>query len=88
MQAIEPPALIIVRGVVYQKRIISSGPRRGVFFYLRYSVPPDAFPGKRSRWPAMFGLGVIPEDAQLIDEDVVEQIKARSLWSYLERAGT
>ena len=88
MQAAELPALVTVRGVVYARVLQLYGRVRGQFHYIRRSVPPDAKPGKRSAWPVTYRPGLLPLDAQPVDEETATQIQRASLQAYLERAGT
>ena len=62
------PRLVLVRGVVYRlldrSRFPLSNPKPR---YYRQSVPPDATPGKRSKWPAAYAVNRLPAH-EAIDE--------------------
>ena len=68
------PKLVLVRGVVYRlldrSRFPLSNPKPK---YYRQSVPPDATPGKRSKWPAAYAINRLPA------HEAIEEIRAREV---------
>jgi hypothetical protein len=88
MQPADLPSLVTVRDVVYTLAREEYGRDREKFHYVRRSVPPDAKPGKRSAWPVTYRPGLLPPDAQPVDEETAARIQRASLQAYLERAGT
>ncbi len=62
------PPLVLVRGVVYKLMNRSHLPlSRPNFEYIRMSVPPDAMPSKRSRWPYSYTTHRLPAH-EVIDQ--------------------
>lgn len=76
------PKLVLVRGVVYRlldrSRFPLSNPKPK---YYRQSVPPDATPGKRSKWPAAYATNRLPAH-EVIDEEKAREVMdaAMSRW--------
>lgn len=68
------PKLVLVRGVVYRlldrSRFPLSNPKPK---YYRQSVPPDATPGKRSKWPAAYAINRLPA------HEAIDEIRAREV---------
>jgi len=66
--------LVLVRGVVYRlldrSRFPLSNPKPK---YYRQSVPPDATPGRRSKWPAAYLIRRLPA------HDVIDEAEAREV---------
>jgi hypothetical protein len=71
------PDFVLVRGVAYRK--VRRMRRRDVEeFYLRASVPPDATPGKRSKWPVTYRPHKLPEH-EVVDDTRVREVAKASL---------
>jgi hypothetical protein len=71
------PRIVLVRGVVYKLLDMSPFPiSRPRPKYYRQSVPPDATPGKRSKWPAAYLPHRLPEHEVIDEESARETIDA------------
>lgn len=73
------PKIVLVSGVVY--RLLDRSPRplsNPKPKYYRQSVPPDATPGKRSKWPAAYAPHRLPEH-EVIDEATAAEVAEASL---------
>jgi hypothetical protein len=65
---------VLVRGVVYRLLNLSARPiTNPTPKYYRRSVPPDATPGKRSKWPAAY----LPH--RLPTHEAVDEARAREV---------
>lgn len=70
----DQPRLVLVRGVVYKLLDYSPFPlSKPCPKYYRRSVPPDATPGKRSKWPAAYPVHRLPV------HEVIDEAKAREV---------
>ncbi|GAA0493718.1 hypothetical protein Ade02nite_21240 [Paractinoplanes deccanensis] len=70
----EQPAIVLVRGVVYKLLNRSNLPiSKPKFKYYRMSVPPDAMPSVRSKWPAAYAVNRLPA------HEVIDEAKAREV---------
>ncbi len=68
------PTIVLVRGVVYKLQNRSNFPiSKPKFKYYRASVPPDATPGTRSKWPAAYAVNRLPA------HEVIDEAKAREV---------
>jgi hypothetical protein len=65
---------VLVRGVVYRRLNLSRLPiSRPVWKWYRLSAPPDAVPGRATRWPAAYRENRLPA------HEVVTEAKAREV---------
>ena len=71
------PEFVLVRGVVYRRLDLSARPLSNPKpKYYRRSVPPDATPGKRSKWPAAYAEHRLPEHEPIDEATAREVIEA------------
>lgn len=68
------PDLVSVRGVVYRLLNRSNLPiSKPNWKYIRQSVPPDATPGQRSKWPYSYTVRRLPAH-EVIDEATAREV--------------
>lgn len=62
-----PPEFVLVRGVAYRRLRKPRG--WAEYYYRRISVPPDATPGKKSKWPASYSVDKLPAHEVVTKEE-------------------